>query len=123
MKASWLFLKPPVTLPTVSPILSWAVQASLSTMVGEVIVGCTTVPLAPEKCALEWTPSALSNPGLLQPPVMLLQQGGLPTKDRAQSWASLETMPTQLPFPDRLAEACYVVGPLSCGRKTQDSLH
>lgn len=92
-------------------------------MEGEVIVGCTAVPLAPERCALEWTPSALSNPGLLQPPVMLLQQGGLPTKDRAQSQASLETMPAQLPFPDRFAEVCYVVGPLSCGRKTQDSLH
>lgn len=85
MKAGWLFLKPPVTLPTVSPILSWAVQASLSTMEGEVIVGCTVVPLAPERCVLEWTPSSLSSPGLLQSPVMLLQQGGLPTNDRAQS--------------------------------------
>lgn len=67
-----------MTLLTASPTLSVAVQASLSTVEGEVIIYCMTVSLTPEKCVLEWTPSVLPTPGLLQPPAMLLGgQGGL----------------------------------------------
>lgn len=64
----------PVTLPTASPVLSLALQASLCTREGEIAVDCLKTFLDPERYALAWNPSAVPNAGLLQPPV---QQGGL----------------------------------------------
>lgn len=72
----------PVTLPTASPVLSLALQASLCTREGEIAVDRLKTFLVPERYAIAWNPSAVPNAGLLQPPV---QRGGLATVGRAAS--------------------------------------
>lgn len=74
LAASFAF---PVTLPTASPVLSVGLQASLSPMEGEIALDCLKTCLNPKRYELAWNPSAVPNPGLLQPPVTFLQQGGL----------------------------------------------
>lgn len=65
---------------------------------------------------LEWTPSALPTQACFNLQPCFSNRVDLPTKDRAQSQGSLETVSAYLPFPDRPAEACCVAGLLSCGR-------